>query len=250
MSSLTNADCERGHVSQQPPILYSPSKEETAMKASRKTIKIKTPEGEVKVAVLGDSPGAEAEEYLQHISNFIRMLGRKKIEEDMAKLAKAVLSSKAQVRKLKTAPQGEKPAEKTARLGLLKAATTKLVESEVCEDAKMATVYDRGSGPFVPSNFFFSGAPLFPIFFVLAGKANTQKQTDAKQRSNKERPFFCQDDNPPPHRRNFPIDLQQRWSINRKIGDRQWTYYSIVRALTVAVLLLFLFFCRRRTRAQ
>ena len=98
----------------------------------------------------------------------------------------------------------------------------------------------RGSGPFVPSIIFFSGAPLFPIFFVLAGKANTQKQTDAEQRSNKERPFFRQDDNPLPHRCDFPIDLQQRWSINRKIGDRQCTYYSIVRALTVAVLLFFL----------
>ena len=80
--------------------------------------------------------------------------------------------------------------------------------------------------------FFFSGVPLFPIFFVLAGKANTQKQTDAEQRSNKERPFFRQDDNPPPHRRDFPIDLQQRWSINRKIGDRQCTNYSIVSTCT------------------
>jgi len=51
-------------------------------------------------------------------------------------------------------------------------------------------VASRGSGPFVPSIIFFSGAPLFPIFFVLAGKANTQKQTDAEQRSNKERLFF------------------------------------------------------------
>ena len=51
--------------------------------------------------------------------------------------------------------------------------------------------------------FFFSGAPLFPFFFVLAGKANTQKQTDAEQRSNKERPFFRQDDNPPPPSSQF-----------------------------------------------
>jgi hypothetical protein len=87
------------------------------MKASRETIKMKTPEGEVKVAVLGDSPGAE--EYLQHINNFIQMLGRKKIEEDILKLATAVRSPKSLVRKLKTAPQGEKPAEKTARLVLL-----------------------------------------------------------------------------------------------------------------------------------
>ncbi len=34
----------------------------------------------------------------------------------------------------------------------------------------------------------------FPIFFVLAGIANTQKQTDAEQREA----LFCQDDNLPP----------------------------------------------------
>jgi len=112
------------------------------MKASRETIKMKTPEGEVKVAVLGDSLGAE--EYLQHINNFIQMLGRKKIELDMLKFAKAVIiiSPKALVRKLKTAPQGEKPAEKTAWLVLLEAATKKLMEAEVSEDAKVATIYN------------------------------------------------------------------------------------------------------------
>jgi hypothetical protein len=70
------------------------------MKASRETIKMKTPEGEVKVAVLGDSPNAE--EYLQHINNFIQMLERKKIEDDLLKLAKAVVvvSPRALVRKL------------------------------------------------------------------------------------------------------------------------------------------------------
>ena len=123
---------------QRPPISYALSKDESSMKASRETIKMKTPEGEVKVAVLGDSPGAE--EYLQHINNFIRMLERKKIEEDLLKFAKAVLSPKALVRKLKTAPQGERPAEKTVRLEQLKTATKKLMEAEVCEDAKMATV--------------------------------------------------------------------------------------------------------------
>jgi len=70
------------------------------------------------------------------------MLGRKKIEEDMLKIAKAVIGSKTQFRKLKTAPQGEKPAEKSARLELLEAVTKKLMEVEVCEDAKMATIYN------------------------------------------------------------------------------------------------------------
>ena len=80
-SELKDADCKKGHMSQQPPILYALSKDETAMKASRETIKMKTPEGEVKVAVLGNSPGAE--EYLQHINNFIQMLERKKIKDDL-----------------------------------------------------------------------------------------------------------------------------------------------------------------------
>jgi hypothetical protein len=110
------------------------------MKASKETIKIKTPEGEVKVAVLGDSSGPE--EYLQHINNFIRMLERKKIEDDLLKLAKAVISPRALVRKHKTAPPGEKPADKTVRLEQLEAAIRKLVEAEVSEEAKVAADYD------------------------------------------------------------------------------------------------------------
>jgi hypothetical protein len=62
MSKLNDAECEKGHITQRPPIPYATSKATTTMKASRETVKMKTPEGEVKVAVLGDSPGAE--EYL------------------------------------------------------------------------------------------------------------------------------------------------------------------------------------------
>ncbi len=69
MSELNNAECERGHVTQRPPIPYATSKAETTLKASRETLKRKTPEGEVKMAVLGDSSGAE--EYLQHLNAFL-----------------------------------------------------------------------------------------------------------------------------------------------------------------------------------
>ena len=111
------------------------------IKASRKTIKMKTPEGEVKVAILGESPGAE--EYLQHISSFVRMLERKKVTDDMLKLAKAVASLKAPVRRLTTAPQGEKPPDKTVRLEKLEAAVNALVEANVHEkNAKLETVYE------------------------------------------------------------------------------------------------------------
>jgi hypothetical protein len=139
-SELNDSDCEKGHVSQRPPISYATSKDEASIKASRETIKMKTPEGEVKVAVLGDSPGPE--EYLQHISTFVRMLERRKITDDLLKLAKAVASPKAPVRKLRTAPPGERPADITVRLEQLEAAVDKLVEAEIHKDAKMATVYE------------------------------------------------------------------------------------------------------------
>jgi len=139
-SELNDADCEKGHVSQWPPISYATSKDEASIKASRETIKMKTPKGEVKVAVLGDSPGPE--EYLQHISSFVRMLERKKISEDMLKLAKAVASLKAPVRKLKTAPLGEKPPDKTVRPEKLEAAVNELVEADIHEDTKLETVYE------------------------------------------------------------------------------------------------------------
>jgi hypothetical protein len=139
-SELNDADCEKGHVSQRPPISYATSKDEASVKASHETIKMKTSEGEVKVAVLGDSPGPE--EYLQHISSFVRMLERKKVTDDMLKLAKAVASLRAPVRKLGVAPHGEKPAEKTARLELLKAAVDKLIEANIHEEAKLETVYE------------------------------------------------------------------------------------------------------------
>jgi hypothetical protein len=139
-SELNDTDCEKGHVSQRPPISYATSKDEASIKASRETIKMKILEGEVKVAVLGDSPGPE--EYLQHISTFVRMLERKKITDDLLKLARAVASLKAPVRKLKTAPPGEKPADKTVWLEQLEEAIGKLVQAEIHEDAKVATVYE------------------------------------------------------------------------------------------------------------
>jgi hypothetical protein len=138
-SELNDADCKKGHLSQRPPILYATSKDEASIKASRETIKMKTPKGKVKVAVLGDSPGPE--EYLQHIST-VQMLERRKITDDLLKLDKAVASLKAPVRKLRAAPPGEKPSDKTVRLEQLKAVVDKLVEAEIHEDAKVATVYE------------------------------------------------------------------------------------------------------------
>ena len=138
-SELNDAECEKGHVTQRPPIPYAPSKMESIMKASRETIKMKTSEGEVKVAVLGDSPGAE--EYLQYLNTFTRMLVRKKLADDLTKCTKAVMSAAAAVRKFLKVPNGEKTSEKAERLILLEPAKQELVTAEVAESAKVATVY-------------------------------------------------------------------------------------------------------------
>ena len=142
-SELNDAECEKGHVTQcqRPPIPYasSKSKAESTMKASRETIKMKTSEGKVKVAVLGDSPGAK--DYLQHLNAFLRMLVRKKLADDLTKCTKTVVSAAASVRKYSKVLNGEKASENAERLNLLEPAKQELVTAEVAETAKVAIVY-------------------------------------------------------------------------------------------------------------
>jgi hypothetical protein len=101
---------------------------------------MKSAEGEVKVAVLGHSPGAE--EYLQHLNAFSRMLARKKLADDLQKCAKAVVTATAAVRKYSKVPNGEKTSEKAQRLSLLEPAEKELVTSEVAEAAKVTSIYE------------------------------------------------------------------------------------------------------------
>jgi hypothetical protein len=96
--------------------------------------------GKVKKAVLGDSPGAE--EYLQHLNTFLRMLARKKLADDLTKCTKAVEGAAAAVRKYSKVPNGEKTSEKAERLTLLEPAKHELMTSEVAEAAKVASVYE------------------------------------------------------------------------------------------------------------
>jgi hypothetical protein len=42
-NELNDAECEKGHVTQRPPVPYATSKAEITMKALRETIKMKTP---------------------------------------------------------------------------------------------------------------------------------------------------------------------------------------------------------------
>ncbi len=65
---LSNAKCEKGQVTQRPPIPYAVSKNGLLVSTSRKITKIKTPKGESKQTLLGD--GADGEEYVKHLMSF------------------------------------------------------------------------------------------------------------------------------------------------------------------------------------
>jgi len=140
MTELSDQECEKGQLTQRPPIPYATSKAETVLKASRETVKMKTPEGEVKMAVLGDSPGME--EYLQHLNAFLRMLARKKSEDELTKLSKAVVNTKALVRKLARIPSEETEPETSKRLTLWEAAEAEIKKAQAHESAKVELVYD------------------------------------------------------------------------------------------------------------
>jgi hypothetical protein len=65
---LSNAECEKGQVTQQPPIPYAVSKNGLLLSTSRETIKIKTPKEESKQTLLCN--GVDGEEYMKHLMSF------------------------------------------------------------------------------------------------------------------------------------------------------------------------------------
>ena len=140
VTELTDQECEKGQLTQRPPIPYATPKAETTLKASRETVKMKTSEGEVKMAVLGDNPGPE--EYLQHLNSFLRMLSRKKWDDEMTKLTKAVLTVTARVMKLARTPNKETEPQTTNRLSQWEAAEAELKKAEALESVKVGLVYD------------------------------------------------------------------------------------------------------------
>jgi len=140
VTELTDQECKKGQLTQRPPVPYAISKAEINLKASRANVKMKTPEGEVKMAVLGDSPGTE--EYLQHLNAFQRMRSRKKLDEKMTKWTKAVVSAAALARKLERILKEETESQTFKRLSLWEAAEAELKKAQAHESVEVGLVYD------------------------------------------------------------------------------------------------------------
>ena len=126
---LNDTECEKGQITQRPPVPYAVSNSGLLMMTTRETIKIKTPEGERKQAVLGD--GTDAEEYVKHLMAFDQFMEKKGHRADLEKAAKAVLSKGLTLMKHSKVPKGEKDPAKAERLTKVEAAKKELIEAKV-----------------------------------------------------------------------------------------------------------------------
>ena len=70
------------------------------------------------------------------------MLQRKKYDDDLQKLAKAVGVATALVRKLSRVPNGEKSPEMAGQLKLVEATKTELLRAEVSVSTKVGLIYE------------------------------------------------------------------------------------------------------------
>ena len=111
---LNDSECEKVQVTQQPPIPYAASKAGLLMMTTRGTVKMKTPEGEHKQAILGN--GADGEEYVKHLMYFDRHMEKKEYRADLADAAKAVLKAGMTLKKHTKVPKEENDLDKAIGL--------------------------------------------------------------------------------------------------------------------------------------
>jgi hypothetical protein len=137
---LSNADCEKGHVTQRPPILYAVSKNGLLVSTSRETVKIKVPEGESKQSFLGN--GVDGEEYVKHLISFFHFMEKKGYKADLEAASKVTLGATTDLKKLAKAQHGEKDPAKAERLTRVEAAKVRLIKAKVAESTLACLAYD------------------------------------------------------------------------------------------------------------
>ncbi len=137
---LSDTDCKKGHVTQQPPIPYAVSKNDLLMSTSRETVKIKMPEGEFKQSLLGN--GADGEEYVEHLMSFFHFMEKKGYKADLEVASKVTLGMTTALKKLAKAQHGEKDPSKAKRLTRVKAVKERLIEAKVMESTLACLAYD------------------------------------------------------------------------------------------------------------
>ncbi len=137
---MSNTDCEKGHVTQRPPIPYAVSKNGLLVSTLRETIKIKRPKGESKQSFLGNR--ADGEEYLKHLMSFFHFMEKKGCKADLEKASQVTLSVTTALKKLTKAQHGEKDPAKAERLTKVEDAKVRLIDAKVAESTLACLAYD------------------------------------------------------------------------------------------------------------
>ncbi len=139
---LSNTNCEKGQVTQRPPILYAVSKNGLLVSTLQETVKIKTPKGETKQSVLGDR--AEGEEYLKHLMSFAQFMEKKEYEyeADLKAASKVTFSVTTALKKLAKAQTGEKDPAKAKRFTKVEVAKVRLINVKVVESMLACLAYN------------------------------------------------------------------------------------------------------------
>ena len=127
---LNDSECEKGHVTQRPPILYAISKAGLVIMTTRGTVKIKMTVAEHKQAILGNV--ADGEEYIKHLMSFDCLMERKEHRADLAEAAKAVLKASLTLKEHSKVPKGEIDPSKAVRL----------IEAKVTKSTITCLTYD------------------------------------------------------------------------------------------------------------
>ncbi len=137
---MSDADCEKGQFTQQPPIPYAVSKNGLLVSTLQETIKVKTPKGESKQTLLGDR--ADGEEYVKHLMSFFQFMEKKGYKADLEAAAKITLSATTALKRLAKAQTGEKDPAKAKRLTKVEAAKVRLINAKVVESTLACLAYD------------------------------------------------------------------------------------------------------------
>jgi hypothetical protein len=137
---LSDADCEKGQVTQRLPIPYAVSKNGLLVSALQETIKIKMPKGESKQSLLGN--GVDGEEYVKHFMSFAQFIEKKGYKADLEATSKVTLSATTALKKLAKAQAGEKDPAKAKRLTKVKAAKVRLINAKVTESTLACLAYE------------------------------------------------------------------------------------------------------------
>jgi hypothetical protein len=137
---LSDADCEKGQVTQRPPIPYAVSKNGLLMSTLQENLKVKMPEGESKWSLLGN--GADGEEYMKHLMSFAQFMEKKGYKADLKAASKVTLSATTALKKLAKAQTGEKDPAKAKRLTKVEAAKVRLINAKVAESTLACLAYD------------------------------------------------------------------------------------------------------------